>query len=409
MTRPVSSDAGRTRAFEDGLRSSLTLVIDGFLLLPIGIAAGLAWANLAPEGYFRFAHALRFAVNDVGMALFLGLVAEEVLEAFMPGGALFRWRRTLLPLVAATGGALGATAIYLAYLSVWSEFQLLDGWPVAAAQDLALAYFIARTVFPGRRGPMTFLLVVAAASDALAVATIAIYHPMTRDAVPKAAALMAAALLCAALLRAAGLRKIWIYLVTSGALSWAAFYSAGMQPALALVPIVPFLPHRPRHVGLSRAAQRETPRRFERIFRYPVQVVLGLYGLVNGGVVLGGEMHGAWAVFVSAVIGRPAGMLLAIGLAVAAGLRLPVRLHWREVVVVCFAASAGFTFALFVAASLIPAGPLANELKLGALSTGASAVVAVVIARLLQVGRFEQAHPPRPQSVHSPTTRLAAR
>lgn len=40
------------------------------------------------------------------MALFVGLVTEEVLEAVMPGGALYRWRRTLLPVVAAVGGVL---------------------------------------------------------------------------------------------------------------------------------------------------------------------------------------------------------------------------------------------------------------------------------------------------------------
>jgi hypothetical protein len=72
----------------------------------------------------------------------------------------------------------------------------------------------------------------------------------------------------------------------------------------------------------------------------------------------------------------------------ALGLRLPVRLHWRELVVVCLAASGGFTFALFFAASVIPAGPLLNELKLGALSTGASALLALAAARVLRVGRF---------------------
>lgn len=55
---------------------------------------------------------------------------------------------------------------------------------------------------------------------------------------------------------------------------------------------------------------------------------------------------------------------------------------------VALAASAGFTFALFFAASVIPAGPLLNELKLGALSTAASAVLAFTAARLLHVGRF---------------------
>ena len=151
---------------------------------------------------------------------------------------------------------------------------------------------------------------------------------------------------------------------------------------------MPFLPHRSRHVGLSAEAQRATPRRFEHIFKYTVQVVLLFYGLVNGGVVIGGEMPGAWAVLLAALLGRPAGILAAIAVGTAVGLRLPVRLQWRELIVVSFAASAGFTFALFFAASVIPAGPLLNELKLGAFSTAVSAVLAFAAARLLGVGRF---------------------
>jgi NhaA family Na+:H+ antiporter len=101
-------------------------------------------------------------------------------------------------------------------------------------------------------------------------------------------------------------------------------------------------------------------------------------------------MPGAVAVLVAALAGRPVGILASIALGMAAGLRLPVRLHWRELVVVSFAASAGFSFALFFAATMIPAGPLLNDLKLGALSTALSAVLAVAAARLLHVGRFER-------------------
>ena len=370
------------------VRTTVTILVDSFFLLPIGVVVAIVWANTAGVSYFRFAHALRFIVNDIGMVFFVGLVTEEALEAVMPGGALHRWRRTLLPMVAAVGSVLGATAIYVLYLRQRSEFMLLDGWPVAAAQDVALAYFIAKAIFVRQRGPVSFLLAMAIVSDAIAIASIALWYPMNPEALPVAVGLMALAILLAAALRAARVDRIWMYLVTSGTLSWIACYWSGMQPALALVPVVPFLPHRSRHVGLSAEAQRATPRRFEHIFKYAVHVVLLFYGLVNGGVVIGGEMPGAWAVLSAALVGRPAGILVAIALAVAAGLRLPVRLHWRELIVVSLAASAGFTFALFFAAAVIPAGPLLNELKLGALSTAVSAVLAFAAARLLRVGRF---------------------
>jgi hypothetical protein len=175
-------------------------MVDRVLLLPVGVLIALAWANTSGESYFRFAPALRFAVNDVGMALFIGLVTEEALEAVMPGGALFRWRRTMLPVVAALGGTAGAISVYLLYLHSRYEFMLLDGWPVAAALDVTFAYFIAKAVFPRREGPIAFLLVIAIVSDALGVVSIAIWFPAD-DGYPAALALMAAALAIAAALR----------------------------------------------------------------------------------------------------------------------------------------------------------------------------------------------------------------
>ena len=40
-------------------------VMDRFLLLPLGAAIAIVWANTASESYFRFAHALAFPVNEI--------------------------------------------------------------------------------------------------------------------------------------------------------------------------------------------------------------------------------------------------------------------------------------------------------------------------------------------------------
>lgn len=377
-------------------RATIAFVLAHFLLLPIGALVALAWANTGGESYFAFAHALRFAVNDVGMVLFVGMVTQEIVEAVIPGGALYHWRRTLLPVVAAVGGVLGAVGVYLFYVQSQYEFVLLRGWPVAAAEDVAFAYFIAKGIFNSqRRGPVAFLLIVAIISDALGILSIAIWFP-TSSAYAGALVWMAAALGLAVVFRAARVRTMWPYLVFSGTLSWVACYWGGIQPALALVPIVPFLPHRPRDLERfveGTAERRHVPERFEQVFWYPVQVVLLFFGLVNGGVVLAQEMPGALAVLAAALVGRPLGILAAVGLAVAMGLRLPEHLRWRELIVVSLSASAGFAFALFFATSVVPAGPVLADLKLGALSTGVGALIAFLAARLLHVGRFS----PRPE------------
>ena len=63
------------------------------LLLPLGAAIALVWANTGPESYFRFSYAAAFVVNDVAMVFFFGLMTKEVVQATapaecsIPGGA----------------------------------------------------------------------------------------------------------------------------------------------------------------------------------------------------------------------------------------------------------------------------------------------------------------------------------
>ena len=99
--------AGRTSLFGDAVRRLWVFAVDHSLLLLVGTAAGLLWANLTLASYDGFVHALHFAVNDVGMAFFFALAAKEVVEATAPGCALHSPRRAGMPLLAAIGGMAG--------------------------------------------------------------------------------------------------------------------------------------------------------------------------------------------------------------------------------------------------------------------------------------------------------------
>ena len=90
----------------------------------------MVWANAAPESYFGAATGLRFWITDVGMTLLFGLVAQEVTEAVLPGGAL-KWRRWLLPILARRIGSRRRGG-YLAYVNWRYELALRDGWMAAA-------------------------------------------------------------------------------------------------------------------------------------------------------------------------------------------------------------------------------------------------------------------------------------
>jgi NhaA family Na+:H+ antiporter len=363
---------------------------DRYLALPVGALAALAWANSLPDSYFRFAHACSFAVNDVAMLFFFALVTAEILEATVPGGDLHTWRRIAVPISGAAGGILGSACVWFAYLRTGDEWSLLArGWPVPTAVDLALGYAVARAIW-GRHPAIPFFLLLGIASDALGVVLVGLLYPVA-DGHPDGILLVAAAIASAIVLRRCGVRNFWPYVLVCGTVSWWGFFLSGWHPALALVPIMPFLTHAKRERQLFSnvpARTRDALGQFDRAWRYPVQVVVLLFALVNAGVMMRGFGTATKAAALAALAGKPLGILAAIGLAVALGLRLPRRVGWRDVIVAGCTASIGFTFSLFFATAAFPIGPVLAEAKLGALFTVGGAMTAFAAAALLRVGRF---------------------
>lgn len=367
-----------------------SFVVEYLLALPVGALIALAWANLRPESYFQTAYTLSFFVNDIAMVFFFALMTKEIVEATIPGGVLHTWRRLLPPLVAAAGAALVPALFYVGVVRAMEEPMLAQGWPVTIAVDLALAYFLARMIF-GRHPLIPFVLLLAIAADGIGFLLLAGLYPVREANFVAAVGLLALALGSAAGLRRLRIRSFWPYVVVGGTLSWLALFEGGFHPALALVPIMPFLPHAPRDPGFFVDAPpdaRDALNRFELSCRYPAQVAVFLFGLVNGGVLVSALEPGAWSVPIAAVAGRPVGVLLGCAFALAAGLHLPARVGWRELSVVGLITGTGFTVALFFATAIFAPGQMLTETKTGALLTLLSALLALALARLLRVGRF---------------------
>jgi NhaA family Na+:H+ antiporter len=388
-THTIAHPAFVSRRSGHAAATVFRFAVEHYLWLPLGGLIALLWANIAPESYFTFAHRLSFAVNEIAMTLFFALITQEIIEETMPRGALHTWRQWTLPVVAAAGGAAGAALAYLAYVGLKHEAVLLQGWLVATTFDIAFGYFVVKGIF--RRHPaVSFLLVMAIATNAVAMIVVGLlYQPVTVRA--GGVALMLAAIGTAIALRHWKIQHFWPYLLFCGPLSWWALYLEGVHPALALVPVVPFLPHQPRSVAAfadTEDTEHRLPRHFEHHWSHVVQGVLFMFALVNAGVLLHRYGTGTWALLTAALAGRPAGILAGVAIAGAAGLQLPSRLHWRELVVVSLASSAGFAFALFSAVAIYPAGPVLAELTLGAVLSGVGVVAAFIAARVLRVGRF---------------------
>ena len=365
----------------------MSFLLDRFLLLPIGAVIALLWANLAPESYFTFTTASSFAVNDVAMALFLALVAQEVLEALMPGGALSHWRQWGLAVAAGIGGYLGAAGMFVLYVQLSHETVLTAAWPVACAVDMAAGYYVLKTVW--RRGnALPLVLLIAMVADGIGLIVVAVQAPDV-NLRWQGLILVFAAVALATVLRLRLVARLWPYLIVCGALSWWGLYLVGVQPALALMPIIPFLPREPRPKDIFEEPADDDPvHRDEHEWSRVVQVVLFFFGLVNAGVIVTDHDTGSWAILAAGLVGRPVGILLFVWLATVAGLALPKRIRWRELVVIAFATTSGFTFALLFAASTLPVGAVLSQIKFGALATAVGVPLTIGVARLLGVGRF---------------------
>jgi len=370
--------------------------VEHSLVVPCGAAIALVWANWSAESYFRFANALAFAVNDVGMAMFFAVMMQEVLEATMVGGALHTWRRAMLPIVAAIGGTIGAIGAYEAVVLSGDERLLAAGWPIVCAIDGGLMYLVVQFLL-GKGDARPFVALMVIVSNAIGLIVIGL-HQQSANVQWAGPLLIGSGLIVSIALKRLRVRTIWLHVVISGAFMWWGFWWSGLHPALALVPIVPFLPRAPR--GLTffvDSSPHDSSRHLEHVFRIPEQIILLLFALVNGGAVVHAVERGAWAVPAGAFIGRPIGTLVAVGIAVWLGLRLPARLGRRELVVIACAASCSFTFGLFFTTAVFPLGPVLTEAKVGALSTLAGVLLAIAAAWLFAVGRFSSGilRPPR--------------
>ena len=158
--------------------------------------------------------------------------------------------------------------------------MLAQAWVVTCGVDVVACYLVGRVIF-GRHPAVPFLLLLAMASDAMGLAVIATVNPVATIDVARGLGLVALGVGLAIVMRRRGVASFWAYLLVPGGLSWCGLFLSGLHPALALVPIMPFMPHARRDVGLfvdPPPHAQDSLSRFERWWAMPVQGVLFLFG-----------------------------------------------------------------------------------------------------------------------------------
>ena len=366
------------------------LVIDNSLLLVAGTLAALIWANVDPTNYTYVAHALHFVVNDIAMVFFFALATKEVVEAMLPGGPLSSPRQAGLPIFAAVGGMVAPALIFLAGARLIHQEGLASGWAIPCATDIAFSYLVARLVFPKSSPAIPFLLLLAIADDALGLIVLAIFYPSAPLDLGYLALGVVPAIALAWAMRKYGIANFWWYLLVPGVFAWVGLYAGGVHPALALVPIIPFMPAAPKDLGLFASEEEQLPdtlNRFEHAWRIPVQIILFFFGLANAGVPMSSIGAPTWLVLGGLVLGKPIGVVGMTLLAERIGFERAKALDIRSLVVLGVAAGIGFTVALFFATAAFRPGVVLDQAKMGALLSFLAAPLAIVLARALRIRR----------------------
>ena len=407
--------------------------MSGIVLL-IAAAVALLWANSPwAQTYFDTWHAplsltigpwsvntdLHFFVNDVLMTIFFLVVGMEIRRE-IHNGALSNLSQAALPVIAAIGGVVVPALIYVAFAG--SDPELLNGWAIPTATDIAFAVGVLALLGKSIPGPLRiFLLALAIIDDIVAVLIIAFFYSGGLDYSGFGVAFVG--LLLVLLFNRMGVASAWMY-VLPGAVLWLGLLQTGAHPTLAGVVLGLMTPvamrPAPRHhlevaqtalarvhlharsgdfdaavlrheLKIATLAQRDL---LPRVFRLPMMLhpwvafgVMPIFALANAGVQFGGvdlSASGpatvALGVMVALVLGKPVGVLLATFVAVRLRLcTMPQGVTWPGVLLVGLLAGIGFTMAIFVGGLAFSQPELLAAAKTGILgASGAAALLGLL-------------------------------
>ena len=407
-----------------GSNGILGKITEYSLPLIVGVFAALAAANLMPESYHHWVEGawgfsilgheanLHWFINDVFMVFFFAVATKEIVDAVLPGGALSPMSKAINPLLGTLGGVFGPVGVYFAmtyllYDDPETAKAVANGWAVPTATDIALAWLAARLVFGPQHAAVSFLLLLAIADDAIGLGIIAVFYPDPEHPVHLSSLwFTGGGMLVAASLRRMKVMRWWPYILFGGGLAWYGLIQAHLHPALALVPIVPFLPKITRE-GLigdptpsfagEQTGEMGAPDPtavgpvvsplddFEHTVKPYVDWGLFLFAFSNAGVLFANIGNATWIVLASLVVGKTVGITLFSGIGALIGFPLPEGMGMKHLITAGLVAGLGLTVALFVCGVAFTDVALQGEAKMGALFSGAVFVLALVVGRMLGI------------------------
>lgn len=328
---------------------------------------------------------LHFVTNEVLMCFFFVLAAKEVREALLPEGSLHGIRTAILPLLATTGGVVGPIVVFLGLATAFMP-SIRHGFVVPTATDIVFAAMAAGLVFTTKHPAKTFLLTIAVVDDGIGLVLIPVFYSKGVNWLAFAALILAEILLAYAF-RKAGIRRWWWYVLLLGVPSWMGFVHLGVEPAMALVPLVACMPHALTDDGWWDENELKRPdslSRMERALEPWTGMILFMFGLANCGIALtSGWGMATWIVAISLIVGKFCGIAAFTWTGLQLGLKLPQGMTWHNVQLVAIMAGVGFTVSIFVAGIAFE-GSVATAAKIGALLSLGCIPLAYAVAKRQQ-------------------------
>lgn len=357
--------------------------IGGFILLGATIAALILANSPWSGGYFGLRDVeFGFDIGDFHLKLSLGHWASDGLLAiffFLTGlelkkefvvGELRNPKTAAVPIAAAFGGVAVPALIY-AVMNADAGGDILRGWAVPTATDIAFAVAVLAIVGTSLPSAMRmFLLTLAVVDDLIAITIIAVFYTEDLNFLFLGLSIIPFALFGFLAHRATIFFRInqaaaWYILLPIGVIAWAFLYNSGIHATIAGVVLGFLIPVRPNvKSGEARlAAASGEPdvglsEMFEHRFRpLSTGVAIPIFAFFAAGVAVG-DFRGlvesvtsevSLGIIVGLVVGKSIGITLTTFIVTRfKAFRLNASMKWIDVFGLAMIAGIGFTVALLV-------------------------------------------------------------
>lgn len=351
--------------FESERTAGLLLMVCTVVSLLLTYFLGSSYAHLWHTHFFN--HPVEFWINDGMMTVFFLLVGLEIKREIYVG-EFSDLKKSMMPLIAASGGMVVPAAIYLAFNAGTATSK---GFGIPMATDIAFSLAVLSLL--GNRVPASlklFLTALAIADDLGAIVIIAVFYTSGISLANLGMALIV--YIAMLLLSKQNVQHLSIYVVLGIAL-WFFMYRSGIHPTIAGVLIAFAIP-------FSKEGSPSLSDKLQHALHKPVAfLVLPLFALANTAIVLSLSAFtevatpSGYGIIFGLLLGKPLGIFLFVLAGVALNVcTIPSGMNRHHLFWCGVLAGIGFTMSIFITLLAFDQAALLNASK-----------VAIIIGSLL--------------------------